>query len=42
MYKDLVLLQLAVLIFLADQFTKYLARAFLNYGESFPRYGFSG
>ncbi len=40
MYKDLVLLQLAALIFLADQFTKYLARAFLNYGESFPRYGF--
>lgn len=39
-YKDLVLLQLAALIFLADQFTKYLARAFLHYGESFPRYGF--
>ena len=39
-YKDLVLLQLAALIFLADQFTKSLARAFLNYGESFPRYGF--
>jgi signal peptidase II len=40
MYKDLVLLQLAALIFLADQFTKYLARAFLDFGESFPRYGF--
>ncbi len=40
MYKDLVLLQLAALIFLADQFTKYLARAFLEFGESFPRYGF--
>jgi signal peptidase II len=39
-YKDLVLLQLAALIFLADQFTKFLARELLSYGESFPRYGF--
>jgi signal peptidase II len=40
MYKDLVLLQLAALIFLVDQFTKFLARELLSYGESFPRYGF--
>ena len=40
MYKDFVLLQLAALIFLVDQFTKFLARELLNYGESFPRYGF--
>lgn len=39
-YKDLVLLQLATLVFLADQFTKFLAREFLRYGESFPRDGF--
>jgi signal peptidase II len=40
MYKDFVLLQLAALIFLVDQFTKFLARELLSYGESFPRYGF--
>lgn len=40
MYKDMILIQMAALIFLADQFTKFLAREFLNYGESFPRYGF--
>ena len=40
MYKDLVLLQLAALIFLVDQFTKFLTRELLSYGESFPRYGF--
>ena len=39
-YKDLVLLQLAALVFLADQFTKFIAREFLRYGESFPRDGF--
>ena len=39
-YKDLILLQLAALVFLSDQFTKYLVREFLSYRESFPVEGF--
>ena len=39
-YKDWVLLQLAVLVFLTDQLTKYLVREFLELGESFPQDGF--
>ena len=39
-YKDLVLLQLTALIFLLDQFTKYLVREFLAFQESFPDEGF--
>ena len=39
-YKHLVLLQLAVLVFLADQLTKGLVRGFLAPHESFPDQGF--
>ncbi|PKB70521.1 MAG: signal peptidase II [SAR202 cluster bacterium Io17-Chloro-G6] len=39
-YKDFVLIQLAVLIFLIDQFTKFLVRDLLLYRESFPATGF--
>lgn len=39
-YKDVVLLQLAALVFLCDQFTKFLVREFLQYRFSFPREGF--
>lgn len=39
-YKDLVLLQLAVLVFLADQFSKFLVREFLVLADSFPDQGF--
>ena len=39
-YKDLVLIQLAVLVFLTDQLTKYLVREFLEFHESFPDQGF--
>lgn len=39
-YKDLFLLQLAALVFLLDQFSKFLVREFLSFGESFPREGF--
>ena len=39
-YKDLVLLQLVALVFLCDQFTKFLVREFLQYRFSFPREGF--
>jgi len=39
-YKDLVLFQLTALIFLIDQFTKFLVREFLALGESFPQEGF--
>ena len=39
-YKDLPLIQLAALIFLADQVTKFLVQKFLFFGESFPREGF--
>ena len=39
-YKDLVLIQLALLVFLADQFSKYLVGEFLEFRESFPDTGF--
>ena len=39
-YKDLLLLQLATLVFLVDQFTKFLVREFLPYRTSFPAEGF--
>ncbi|MCH7606804.1 MAG: signal peptidase II, partial [Chloroflexi bacterium] len=39
-YKDFLLIQLAALIFLADQVTKFLVQRFLFFGESFPREGF--
>jgi len=38
-YKDLVLIQLAVLVFLIDQLTKFVVRAFLLFDESFPAEG---
>ena len=40
LYKDLVLLQLAVLVFVADQLTKFLVRSLLDFRESFPDQGF--
>ena len=39
-YRDFTLLQLAVIFFLLDQFTKFLARAYLPYGYSWPWRGF--
>ena len=39
-YRDFLLIQLAVLIFLSDQFSKYLVRQFLVLYESFPSQGF--
>ncbi len=39
-YKDLVLLKLAALVFLADQLTKAVVRASLELRESFPAEGF--
>ena len=39
-YKDFVLLQLAFLIFLIDQFSKFVIRDQLQFRESFPREGF--
>jgi signal peptidase II len=39
-YKDFVLLQLAFLIFLIDQFSKFVVRDQLQYRESFPQDGF--
>jgi signal peptidase II len=39
-YKDFVLIQLAVIIFLLDQFSKFLVRDLLLYRESFPTTGF--
>ena len=39
-YKDLVLIQLAALVLLLDQFTKFLVREFLEKFESFPAEGF--
>ena len=39
-YKDAVLLQLFAIVFLADQFTKWLVRVFLELGDSFPAHGF--
>ena len=39
-YRDFTLLQLAVIFFLIDQFTKFLARAYLPFGYSWPWRGF--
>ena len=39
-YKDFTLLQLAAIIFLVDQFTKFLVREFLPFGYSYPFDGF--
>ncbi len=39
-FKDLVLIQLAVLVLVTDQFTKFLVREFLAVRESFPAEGF--
>lgn len=39
-YKDLVLFQLTVLVFLVDQLTKFLVRRWLAPHESFPEEGF--
>ena len=39
-YKDFVLLQLAALVFLLDQFSKFVVREFLGFRESFPEAGF--
>ncbi len=39
-YKDFVLIQLAFLIFVIDQFSKFLVRDQLLFRESFPRDGF--
>ena len=39
-YRDFILIQLAVLVFFLDQFSKYLVREFLSLYESFPAYGF--
>ncbi len=39
-YRDLVLIQLAVLVFLVDQFSKYLVTELLAYRQSFPVEGF--
>jgi len=39
-YKDFVLIQLAILIFVIDQFSKFLVRDLLLYRESFPATGF--
>ena len=38
-YRDLLLLQLGALVFLSDQFTKFLVREFLAFRESFPAEG---
>ena len=39
-YKDFVLIQLATLIFVIDQFSKFVVRDQLHYLESFPATGF--
>jgi signal peptidase II len=38
-YKDLTILQLAALVMVLDQFSKYLARELLPFGASFPERG---
>ena len=35
-YRDFILLQLAAIVFLADQFTKYLVQQFIPFGYSWP------
>ncbi len=39
-YRDFILIQLAILVFFLDQFSKYLVREFLLLYESFPAQGF--
>ena len=39
-YKDLLLLQLAALVFLLDQFSKFLVRELLAFREAYPAEGF--
>ena len=39
-YRDFILIQLAVLVFFLDQFSKYLVREFLHLYQSFPADGF--
>ena len=39
-YRDFLLIQLAVFVFLCDQFSKYLVSELLALGESVPREGF--
>ena len=39
-YKDLLLIQLAAIVFLLDQFSKFLVREFLVFRESYPVEGF--
>ena len=39
-YKDLLLLQLAALVFLLDQFSKFLVRELLAFREAYPAQGF--
>ena len=39
-FRDLALLQLAALVVLCDQLTKFLVREYLGYSESFPAEGF--
>ena len=39
-YRDFILIQLAVLVFFLDQFSKYLVREFLFLYQSFPAEGF--
>ena len=39
-YRDFILIQLAVLVFFLDQFSKYLVREFLFLYQSFPADGF--
>lgn len=37
-YRDFILLQLAAIVFLADQFTKYLVQQFIPFGYSRPQW----
>ena len=39
-YRDFDLLQLAAIFFILDQLTKFLVRAYLPFGHSYPRTGF--
>ena len=39
-YRDFDLLQLAAIVFLLDQLTKFLVHAYLPFGHSYPRTGF--
>ncbi len=39
-YRDLILLQLGLIVLVIDQITKYVVQSYLVLGESFPREGF--